>query len=36
MTETIVKGLSHLDDLLVVSGLAYGIDVAAHKACFKI
>ena len=35
MTETIVKGLSHLDDLLVVSGLAYGIDVAAHKASLK-
>ena len=35
MTETIVKGLSHLDDLLVVSGLAYGIDIAAHKASLK-
>ncbi|PDH46082.1 MAG: DNA-protecting protein DprA [Bacteroidetes bacterium MED-G21] len=35
MTDTIVEGLSHLDDLLVVSGLAYGIDVAAHKASLK-
>ena len=35
ITETIVKGLSHLEDLLLVSGLAYGIDVAAHKASLK-
>lgn len=35
MTEHIIEGLSHLDDLLVVSGLAYGIDVAAHKASLK-
>ena len=35
MTETIVKGLSQLDDSLVLSGLAYGIDVAAHKSSLK-
>ena len=36
MTDTIfLKGLSHLDDLLVVSGLAYGIDLAALKASLK-
>lgn len=35
ITETIVKGLSHLEDLLVVSGLAYGIDVEVHKASLK-
>jgi len=27
--------LSHLEDLLLVSGLAYGIDLAAHKASLK-
>ena len=35
ITENIIQGLSHLDDVLVVSGLAYGIDVAAHRACLK-
>ena len=35
MTDTIVNGLSHLDDLLLVSGLAYGIDLAAHKTSLK-
>ena len=35
ITDTIVNGLSHLDDLLLVSGLAYGIDLAAHKASLK-
>jgi len=35
ITENVVQGLSCLDDVLVVSGLAYGIDVAAHKACLK-
>ena len=29
----IVAGLSeHFPELLIVSGLAYGIDIAAHKA----
>ena len=35
ITDNIVNGLSHLDDLMLVSGLAYGIDVAAHKASLK-
>lgn len=35
MTEEIVKDLSQLEDILVVSGLAYGVDIAAHKACLK-
>ena len=36
MTDTIVNGLSNLDDLLFVSALAYGIDEAAHKASLRI
>lgn len=35
MTDELIKGLSHLDDIVIVSGLAYGIDSAAHKACLK-
>ena len=35
LTDNIIKGLSHLDDLLIISGLAYGIDLAAHKSCLK-
>lgn len=35
ITDTLVKGLSRLDGLVVVSGLAYGIDIAAHKASLK-
>ena len=35
MTEQIIEGLSDLKDIVVVSGLAYGIDIAAHKACLK-
>jgi DNA processing protein len=35
-TTRLVESLSEsLDDLLIVSGLAYGIDVAAHKAALK-
>ena len=34
-TEKIIEGLSQLEDVIVVSGLAYGIDIAAHKACLK-
>lgn len=34
-TEKIIEGISQLDDVVVVSGLAYGIDIAAHKACLK-
>lgn len=35
-TRTIVRQLAEkLDDLVIVSGLAYGIDVAAHKAAIE-
>lgn len=34
MTEDIVKAL-HEYETLVISGLAYGIDIAAHRACLK-
>lgn len=32
--EEIVQDLAG-DDILVISGLAYGIDIAAHRACIK-
>lgn len=36
LTRKIVKELSEkLDDLVIVSGLAYGIDIAAHKASLE-
>lgn len=35
VTEQLIAELSSLKDLVVVSGLAYGIDVAANKACLK-
>lgn len=34
MTEDIVQALQHLSPL-VISGLAYGIDIAAHRTCLK-
>lgn len=34
LTQQLVEGLK-AQNVLVVSGLAYGIDVAAHKACLK-
>ncbi|MGV3705117.1 MAG: DNA-processing protein DprA [Arcticibacter sp.] len=34
LTQQLVEGLK-AQQVLVVSGLAYGIDVAAHKACIK-
>ncbi len=33
LCEELVIGLKHVDDLLVVSGLALGIDAIAHKTC---
>ncbi len=35
VTEQLIAELSHLEGLVVVSGLAYGIDVTAHKVCLK-
>ncbi len=35
ITEQLIEDLSVRNDLLVVSGLAYGIDITAHKACIK-
>ena len=36
MTERIVEDLSkRLDNIIIVSGLAYGIDIAAHRAAMK-
>jgi DNA processing protein len=34
ITEKIVHGLES-QNVLIISGLAYGIDIAAHKACLK-
>lgn len=34
ITENIVAGLNS-PDILIVSGLAYGIDIKAHKSCLK-
>lgn len=36
MVERLVSGLAEkIDDLVIVSGLAYGIDIAAHRAAMK-
>jgi len=35
ITEEIIEGLSSHPNLLVVSGLAYGIDIVAHKAAVR-
>lgn len=36
MTERIVEDISkRLDNIIIVSGLAYGIDIAAHRAAMK-
>jgi DNA processing protein len=35
MTESIIKELSVHKDLEIISGLAYGIDITAHKACLS-
>lgn len=34
-TEDLIDGLAGQDGLIVVSGLAYGIDAIAHKRCLK-
>ena len=36
MTERIIDGLAkRLDNIIIVSGLAYGIDIAAHRTALK-
>jgi DNA processing protein len=35
ITEEIVEGLSGIESILIVSGLAYGIDITAHKAALR-
>jgi len=36
LTEELVEGLKTLDNVLVVSGLAFGIDAIAHKKCVQL
>ena len=35
VTEELVASLAHYDDLLIISGLAYGIDITAHRAALS-
>jgi DNA processing protein len=35
VTEKIIHDLSGHQDLLIISGLAFGIDITAHKTCLK-
>ncbi len=35
LTEEIVASLAPYEDLMVVSGMAYGIDIVAHRACLQ-
>lgn len=35
VTEELIASLAHYDDLLIVSGLAYGIDITAHRAALS-
>lgn len=35
-TEALIDGLAGQDDLIVVSGLAYGIDAIAHRRCLQV
>ena len=36
LCEELVEGLQHLEHIVVVSGLALGIDVIAHKKCVQL
>jgi DNA processing protein len=36
LTEELVEGLQSLNDVLVLSGLALGIDAIAHKKCLQV
>lgn len=35
LCQDLIEGLSKMNDLIVISGLAHGIDTIAHKACLK-
>lgn len=35
LCEELIEGLQHLEDILIVSGLALGIDAIAHKKCVQ-
>jgi DNA processing protein len=35
-TETLLEGLKDQEELVVVSGLAYGIDAIAHRKCLQV
>jgi DNA processing protein len=35
-TETLIEGLSTQEDIVVVSGLAHGIDAIAHRKCVQL
>jgi len=34
-TETLIKDISKYNDVIIISGLAFGIDIIAHKAALK-
>ncbi|MFT5617449.1 MAG: DNA processing protein [Arenicella sp.] len=36
LTEQLVKNLSAHPDLMIISGLAYGIDICAHRKCVEL
>jgi DNA processing protein len=36
LTEELVEGLQSLEDIVIVSGLALGIDAIAHKKCVQL
>lgn len=35
ITEKLIEDLAGIGDMIVISGLAFGIDIAAHQACLK-
>ncbi|MEH0155338.1 DNA-processing protein DprA [Limibacter armeniacum] len=35
ITSLMISELQKLDDILIISGLAYGIDICAHRACLE-
>ena len=36
LTNQLLQDISHFSDLLVISGLAYGIDITAHRKCVEL